>query len=248
MKTSLCLLVYDELNGCKLDVPRLPRAAFDEIYAIDGGSRDGTAAYLEAQGIPVYQQPKRSINAAYAHAVERCRTEGLVIFFPKGTLDPACCEAILEKLRAGFGLVVAGRDLPGARNEEDDKLLKPRKWGIRLLARIASLCWRREGWRIRDVLHGVKGFSVAAYRRMGISEVGVTIDLEMAVRAYRLRIPCAEIPVVETERAYSHSRFPIWRTGKRLGWYLLRELFTKLPSPVAAPTPASSAAPEIRHE
>src|SRR5512140_1264302 len=153
MKISLCLLVFDELVGCKQDVPRIPREAFDDIYAVDGGSGDGTVAYLEAQGIRVYQQPKRTINAAYACAVDHCQTEGLVVFFPKGTLDPACCLAIAEKLREGFDLVVASRDLPGAHNEEDHKLLKPRKWGVRALARFSSLVWRREGWRIRDVLH-----------------------------------------------------------------------------------------------
>jgi hypothetical protein len=233
MKTSLCLLVFDELAGCQIDVPRLPREAFDEIYAVDGGSRDGTVAFLEAQGIPVYPQPKRSINAAYAHAVSRCSTDGLVVFFPKGTLDPACCLTIREKLREGFALVVASRDVPGARNEEDHKLLRPRKWGIQVLSQLASLLWRREGWRIRDVLHGVKGFTVAAYRRMGIAEVGVTVDLEMAVRAYRLRLPRTEFPVVETARTYSHSRFPIWRTGKRLAWFLARELLRKPPAAAA---------------
>ena len=139
-------------------------------------------------------------------------------------------------------MVIASRDLPGARNEEDHKLLKPRKWGIRGLARFASLCWRREGWRIRDVLHGVKGFTVDAYRRMRISEIGVTVDLEMAVRAYRLRIPRAEIPVVETARTYRHSRFPIWRTGKKLAWFLARELVAKPPAVPASPAPAAGEA------
>jgi glycosyltransferase involved in cell wall biosynthesis len=251
MKISLCLLVYDELAGCELDVPRIPRHAFDDIYAVDGGSRDGTVAYLEAQGIAVHQQQKRSLNAAYACAVEHCQTEALVVFFPKGTLDPAHCLTMAEKLREGFGLVVASRDLPGARNEEDHKLLRPRKWGIRILAMGASLLWRREGWRVRDVLHGVKGFTVDAYRRMHISELGVTVDLEMVVRAYRLRIPRVEFPVVETARTDGHSRFPIWRTGKKLAWFLIRELFARpqaqRPSP--APTlPESLACPEVPGE
>jgi glycosyltransferase involved in cell wall biosynthesis len=236
--TTLCLLVYDELAGCQADVPRLPREAFDDVYAVDGGSRDGTVEYLESQGIRVYPQPKRSINAAYAHAVDRCKTDNLVIFFPKATLDPACCLTMAESLRAGYDLVVAGRDLPGAHNEEDDKLFKPRKWGVLVLARVCSLLWRKEGPRVRDVLHGVKGFTVAAFRRMGISDQGVTVDLEMVVRAYRLRLPRTEFPVVESARAYSHSRFPIWGTGKRLAWFLVRELLRPLPA--RGPSPAAS--------
>src|SRR5512141_2319728 len=98
MKISLCLLVYDELAGCKLTVPHLPREAFAEVYAVDGGSRDGTVAYLASQGIPVYPQPRRSINAAYACAVDHCKSDALVIYFPKGTLDPACCLTMASKL------------------------------------------------------------------------------------------------------------------------------------------------------
>jgi hypothetical protein len=229
MKMTLCLLVYDELAGCKADVPKLPRDAFDDVYAIDGGSTDGTVEYLESQGIPVHKQPKRSLNAAYAHAVEHCRTEGLVVFFPKGTLDPSCCLTMAEKLREGHSMVVASRNVPGGRNEEDHKLIKLRKWGVGVLAVLSSLLWRREGWRIRDVLHGVKGFTVDAYQRMRVSEVGVTVDLEMTVRAYRLRLPRMEFPVVECERNYSKSSFPIWKTGKQLARFLIRELFSPAP-------------------
>lgn len=229
MKTTLCLLVFDELAGCKADVPRLPRDGFDDVYAVDGGSTDGTVAYLESQGIPVHKQPKRSLNAAYAHAVDLCKTEGLVVFFPKGTLDPACCLTMVQKLREGLDMVVASRNVPGGRNEEDHKSIKLRKWGVAALSLIASLLWRREGWRIRDVLHGVKGFTVSAFRRMRIAEVGVTVDLEMTIRAYRLRLSRAEFPVVEHERNYSKSSFPIWKTGKQLARSLVRELFSAAP-------------------
>ena len=58
VKISLCLLVWNELEGCKIDVPNLPRDSFEETYAVDGGSTDGTVEYLESQGIPVYRQPK----------------------------------------------------------------------------------------------------------------------------------------------------------------------------------------------
>jgi hypothetical protein len=229
IRTSLCLLVYDEILGCQKDVPRLPRHLFSEVYAIDGGSTDGTIEYLESQGIPVYRQPKKTINAAYAHAVEKCTGEAVVVFFPKGTIDPACVEEILKNLQAGYSLVVASRNLPGGHNEEDEKPIRLRKWGVMALGRLSALAWRREGWRVRDVLHGVKGFSVDAYRRMQISDSGVTVDLEMVVRSYRLRQSRVEVPVVEAEQATCTTRFRIWPTGKKLARFLLSELFRKAP-------------------
>jgi hypothetical protein len=225
MKTTLCLVVFNEKAGCEADVPRLCRDYFNDLYAVDGGSTDGTVEYLQSQGIPVFKQPRPSLNAAYAHAVDMCKTEGLVVFFPKGTLNPDCTKEIADKLKQGYDLVVASRFMQEGRNEEDHRILKPRKWGVNALSITAWLLWRREGWRIRDVLHGVKGFTVAAYRRMNVSSVGVTVDLEMTVRSYRLRIPRTELPVFETERLSGETQFPIWATGKKLGRFLLAEMF-----------------------
>jgi hypothetical protein len=222
---SLCLIVWNELEGSKLDVPRLPLLLFDEVYAIDGGSTDGTVGYLEAQGIRVYRQRKKSLNAAYREAVDRSQCEAVAVFFPKGTIDPGAVREFVHYLDAGIDLVVASRNVAGALNEEDRALFRPRKWGVGLLSRTAAILWRREGWRIRDVLHGVKAFTVEAFDRMHISDIGVTVDLEMTVRAYRLRVPRCEFPVLENPRPYGESKFTIWRTGKKLGLFLLKELF-----------------------
>ena len=221
---SLCIMVWNEKKGCEVDIPRLPRGLFCEIFAVDGGSSDGTVEFLESKGIPVFKQPVKSLNAAYHYAVELCRGEALVVWFPKGTIDPECINDIARNLDGKTELVIASRSMRGGRNEEDVRLLKFRKWGVMLLAVVTAIIWRREGVWIRDVLHGVKGFSLAAFRRMGISETGVTVDLEMTVRAYRLNIQRKEIPVIEHKRASGETHFPILPTAKRLGAFLLKEL------------------------
>jgi len=240
LRASLCLIVWNELAGCRLDVPRLPRELFAEVYAVDGGSTDGTVEYLEAQGIPVHRQPRRSLNAAYSHAVDQCTTEAVVVFFPKGTIDPACVVSLRRLLAEGHDLVVASRNLPGARNEEDGRVFKPRKWGVEALSLAAALLWRREGPRLLDVLHGVKAFTVESYRRMKLSDTGVTIDLEMTVRAYRLRLSRTEFPVAEQGRHAGQTRFKILPTGRRLAGFLWRELVR--PVDLDPPHPPSSPA------
>lgn len=225
---SLVLIVWNELAGCQADISLLPTASFDEVYAIDGGSTDGTVEYLRSQGIQVYRQTRKSLNAAYADAVEHSKCDAIVVFFPKATIDPVIITELSHRLDVGFDLVVASRNLPGAHNEEDEQLLKPRKWGVAALSHAVSMLWRREGWRIRDVLHGVKGFTVDAYRRMQVSDTGVTIDLEMTVRAYRLRIPRTEYAVSEQARIQGQTHFKIWPTGKRLARFVWAELFRKL--------------------
>ncbi len=227
-RPSLCLIVWNELEGCRNDVPLLPRECFSEIYAVDGGSTDGTVDYLLSQGIPVYRQPKRSLNAAYEHAVEKCSGDAVVVFFPKGTIHPECASRMVAHLDEGYDLVVASRAMPGARNEEDEHFFRPRKWDVAVLSLTASMLWQREGWRIRDVLHGVKAFTIDAYQKMRVANVGVTIDLEMTVRAYRLRISRIEFPVVEKSRLAGETKFKILPTAKRLARFLWAELFVQI--------------------
>ena len=219
-------MVWNELDGCKTDVPRLPKDLFKEIYAVDGGSSDGTFDYLKDSGIPTYRQPIKSLNAAYHYAVEKCTSKALVVYFPKGTIAPTYLEDLVDAIMNHSDFVIASRNIAGAQNEEDLKLFKPRKWGVLLLSIFSSLCWRRKGPWIRDVLHGVKAFRIDAFKRMLISKTGVTIDLEMVIRSYRMGISMQEVPVIETPRICGETHFRTLKTAKSLMMFLLRELLT----------------------
>jgi len=224
MTIGLSLMVWNELQGCKTDVPELPREEFDEIFAIDGGSTDGTVEYLESQTIPVYRQDKPGINGAFAHAVRKSSSDAIVVFFPKGTMPTEDLLEFRPALESGYDLVVASRFVKGGRNEEDRRAIRTRKWGVCALALFASLVWRREGHFVRDVLHGVKGFTVSAFRQMDLLDHGVSIDLEMVIRSYRLRLKRFEFPTVETPRLYGETHFKILPTGKELLKCLFREM------------------------
>jgi glycosyltransferase involved in cell wall biosynthesis len=224
MKISLCLLVCNELEGCKTDVPKLPRDAFDEIYAVDGGSTDGTVPYLKQEAIPVYRQPRKGLNAAYVHAVEKSTCDAVVVFFPKGTSEVADLQKFRPLLEAGYDVVIASRAVQGGRCEEDGRLMKPRKWAVLSLAVLAALIWRREGYFVRDVLHGFKGFTLSAFKKIAPLDYGLSIDIEMVVRSYRLGLRCIEFPTTEQPRAYGQTHFPFFSSGSKLALYLLHEL------------------------
>jgi glycosyltransferase involved in cell wall biosynthesis len=224
LKITLCLIVWNELEGCQLDVPRLPRNEFFEVIAVDGGSTDGTTEYLESQGITVYQQPKRGLNAAYVHANAVAQGDAVVVFFAKGTLPTEDVREFQPLFEAGYDLVIASRQLPGSVNEEDAHLLRPRKWAVTGLAYLAALIWRREGNIPRDVLHGFKGWKRDAFTKMKILDTGLSIDIEMVIRSYKLKLKRIEFPTKEQPRGYGDTHFKIWPTGKKLLAYLWFEL------------------------
>ena len=224
MKISLCLIVWNELKGCQADVPKLPLDEFDEVFAVDGGSSDGTVEYLESQEIPVHRQPKKGLNAAYVHANDIATGDAVVVYFAKGTLPTEDLRKFRPLFEKGNELVIASRQLPGSVNEEDAHFLRPRKWAVIGLAAAAALVWRREGTWVRDVLHGFKGWKRSAFAQMKVLDVGLSIDIEMVVRAYKLRIPRVEFSTTEMARGYGETHFKIWPTGKRLLSYLWFEL------------------------
>ncbi len=224
MKISLCLLVWNEVRGCQADVPKLPLDEFDEVFAVDGGSTDGTVEYLESQGITVHLQPKKGLNAAYVHANHIATGDAVVVFFAKNTLSTEDLGKFRPLFENGNELIIASRQLPGSVNEEDVHFWRPRKWAVFGLASVAALVWHHEGVWVRDVLHGFKGWKRSAFARMQIQDVGLSIDIEMVVRAYKLRIPRIEFPTMEISRGYGDTHFKIWPTGKRLIAYLWFEL------------------------
>jgi len=224
VKISLCLMTWNELEGCRIDVPRLPREAFNEVYAVDGGSTDGTVEYLQSQGIVVHMQPKRGLNAAYVHANDVSSCNAVVVFFPKATTPAGDVLKFRPLFEMGNGLVVASRQIKGSVNEEDARLWRPRKWAVWSLGVVAAALWKREGYRVRDVLHGFKGWTRTAFEQMHVLDHGLSIDIEMVARAYKLRIKRVEFPTSETARPFGATHFKIWPTGKKLLAYLWSEL------------------------
>jgi glycosyltransferase involved in cell wall biosynthesis len=227
MKLTFCLLSFNEIDGCRHDVPLINRNAFDEIYAIDAGSTDGTLEYLASEGIPAYIQPDKGLNAACKYAFEKCTTNALVFFHPKGTVPVSDSEKFRAYFDDGYELVVASRSIEGAVNEEDEMLLKPRKWFVRMIAIIAALIWKGEGNIIWDVLHGFRGVTVAAFEKIKLLDTGLSMDLEIVIRAYKFRIKRIEFPTSESVRIGGETHFKALPTGWRLLKYMWFELWRK---------------------
>lgn len=226
MKVSLCLLTFNELIGCKNDIPQIKKIAnqFDEIYAIDGGSKDGTVEYLKENNIPVFVQPTKGLNAACYYAVEKCSTDAVIFFHPKGAIPVKDTLKFRKLFDQGYEIVIGSRVIKGARNEEDSKFFKPRKWFVEVLAVIASLSFRKRGVFIWDVLHGFRGATLSGWKKLGLRDEGkVTIDIEMVIRSYRKKISRIEFPTIESSRLAGETHFKAIPTGISIVKYLFRE-------------------------
>ena len=224
MKISLCLLTWNELDGCKADIPKIPFEIFDQVYSIDGGSTDGTIEYLEQNNIEVINQTKSGYNQAYIDAFDNCKTDAVVFFHPKGSVDPSCLNQFPEFFEKGYDLVVASRNMKGGRNEEDSSFWRPRKWFVFWLGILIYLIWSRKGYLVGDVLHGLRGMIKKKFYEIDPLQEGLSIDLEMIIRSYRKSFKRIEFPVKESPRLSGETHFKAFKTGKKLLKYLLKEL------------------------
>lgn len=224
MKVALCLITWNELDGCTHDVPLIDRSKFDEIYCVDGGSMDGTVSYLQEEGIRVFQQQRRGLNQACKEAVEHCSCDAIIFFHPKGSIPVTDTYRFRDYFEQGYQLVVASRMMAGAKNEEDSKLIKPRKWFVLFLALLAKTLFKREGNTIWDSLHGFKGVTVDAFRKMNISDRSPSIDIELVCRSYKKRMKRIEFPTTESPRISGKTHFKAIPTGKKLLKYIIWEI------------------------
>jgi len=227
LRLTLCLLTWNEIDGCRHDVPKLPLDQFEEVFAVDGGSKDGTVEYLRSLGITVHQQSRPGYNQAYHCAFDKCTTDALILFHPKGGIDPSSVTRFRSLLANGYDLVIASRMARGARNEEDDSLWRPRKWFVQGLGLLSWLLWGRRGPVIWDPLHGMRAMRRERFWAIDPLPTGLSIDLEMVVRSYRLGFKATEFPIVENVRLEGKTHFAALPTGKRLLGYLWRELKRK---------------------
>jgi len=218
---SLCLLTWNEIEGCRLDVPRIP-PIFDRIFAIDNNSTDGTVEFLNKVGIEVIKQDSKGYNGAYIDAISQSKNSSIIFFHPKGTINVESLEMAAEEMRSGVDFLLASRNSRGAENEEDSKTLKPRKWFVIFIALISKIRWGlSSGVFIDDPLHGYRGLSSHFMKTLELRENAVTADLEMVKHAYKESFEIQVIPVRESSRINGATHFPAISTGKKILKYIL---------------------------
>ena len=224
MTVALILITWNELEGCKHDVPLIDRTKFDEIFCIDGGSSDGTVEYRTEQGIPVYPQSAKGLNQACKDGCDHCTCDAFVFYHPKGTIPVEDTYKFREYYEQGYQFVVGSRMMKGAHNEEDDKFFKPRKWFVIGLGLLARILFKREGNTVWDTLHGFRGMTVDAFKRCDISDMSPSVDIEMVCRSYKLKLKRIEFPTTELPRLAGESHFKAFATGKKLLKYMMFEI------------------------
>ena len=224
MRRALVLLTFNEIEALPKLFDRIPLSAADEVFAVDGGSQDGTVEYLRSKGVKVLGQPRRGRGCAFAVALDATTAEALCFYSPDGNEDPDDVPRLFAALEeGGHDLVVASRMMKGARNEEDDELVKPRKWVNLAFTFIANALWNR-GPYVTDTINGLRAVRADSFRRCDCRADGFVIEYLMSIRMMKLGLRIAEIATREGPRLGGQGTARSWPTGVEFSAQLLREI------------------------
>lgn len=216
-RIALCLLTKNELPCLRIVFPTLPapseRSGFNALYAIDGGSTDGTIDFYKQNNVKVFVQSARGRGEAFHTAFREIDADAYIFFSPDGNEDPKDLPRFRELLNQGADLVIASRMMKGAVNEEDHQLFRWRKWANNAFNFIVNLLFRRKGPYITDTINGYRAITREAALRLKLDAVDYTIEYQMSIRALKSRMNIVEFPTIEGQRVAGETGAPSFETG-----------------------------------
>ena len=217
--SALFISTLNEIEGLRHLFPKIPVDQFDECYALDGGSTDGTVELFQEHGIEVVAPVKK--GAIFNRGASLTECEDLVFFAPDGNEDPDDIIRLREKLRDGYDMAIASRFMPESRNEEDDQLLRLRAWANRAFTTMVHLRW---GGGLTDTINGFRSVKRRCVLEMALEPTGFDIEFQMSIRGLKLGYRIVEIPTREGDRIGGESTAYSIPTGMLMLKRYLKEL------------------------
>jgi glycosyltransferase involved in cell wall biosynthesis len=218
-----CLNEAETLAACIAKIQSAFAAAniAGEIIVADNGSTDGSQSIAENAGARLVTVARKGYGSALMGGIAEARGQYIVMGDADGSYEFGDIPLFLEQLRAGNDLVMGNRFRGGIQPGAMPPL--HRYLGNPVLTEIGKLFFKSP---CGDFHCGLRGFTKAAYTRMGLRSTGMEFASEMVVKATLFRLPIAEVatPLLPDGR----SRAPHLRTW-RDGWRHLRFLLLYSP-------------------
>ncbi len=191
---------------------RVPRRGIRSIVVVDNGSTDNSGQVARDLGAVVLRAPKggygRACRRALRHLHALPNRPGIVIFIdPLGPEDPAGLPQLLAPLQNASAELVLATAIEPQRNHS----------GVREKAML-GLIGVLYGHNFTE-LSGFRAIRYPALVALGMSAEGEGWDVEMMVKAVRLGLHIAEVPIARMAEA---SETP--KRGKGTGRKLMRIL------------------------
>ena len=188
-----------------------------EVLIADNGSTDGSPEIAAALGARVIHVAEKGYGSALLGGIKAARGKYIIMGDADDSYDFTNLGPFLEKLRAGYDLVMGNRFKGGIAPNAMSPLHK--YLGNPVLTGIGRLFFRSP---CGDFPCGLRGFSKAAIQRLDLRTTGMEFASETVVKASLHGLRIAEVPTtlsVDGRNRPPHLRS--WRDGWRHLRFLL---------------------------
>ena len=196
----------------------LERAAIEgEVLVADNGSSDESRRLAAQAGARVIAAAERGYGAALNAGIAAARGRYIIMGDADDSYDFSRLEGFVEKLRAGYPLVMGNRFKGGIRPNAMPAL--HRYLGNPVLSFIGRLFFRTG---VRDFHCGLRGFDREAVRALDLKTSGMEFASELVVKAALARWRIAEVPTtLDPDGRGRPPHLRSWRDGWRHLRFLL---------------------------
>ena len=205
MIVDVLIPALNEEASLPLVLQAIPRSSVRDVYVIDNGSSDGTARVAIEGGAHLLSEPQRGYGAACLRGVAEVtalpRPPDVVVFLDADFADdPAELPWLLEPIRAGSAdLVIGSRALGQA---EPGSLAIQQRVGNHVATSLIRAIY---GQKYTD-LGPFRAIRLPALIALGMSDTGYGWTVEMQVKAARVGLRVAEVPVSYRRRIAGRSK------------------------------------------
>lgn len=216
MRVALIIPVWNEREAIGHVLSEVPAGAVDEIFAVDGGSTDGTQQVAQAGGATLLRQEGRGYGAACLTGA-RAATADLLVFLDGDYSDPpAMIGRVLAPLRNGSAdLVLGSRERGGM---AVGALPAHARLGNRLAVVLLRLLY---GMRVTD-LPSFKAIRRDDLLALGIRDLHYGWTAEMIARAARRGLRVSEVPIDYRARIGASKVSGTLQGSVKAGYAILR--------------------------
>lgn len=190
---------------------------------MDGGSTDGSIEFYKKNNIRFFKQKRKGRGAAIIEAFKITKSDALIFFSPDGNENILDVKKIIKYLKEENDLVIASRMIKGARNEEDDKFFKFRKWANNIFNFLANLFFNKNNF-ITDSINGFRGLKKDKFKKLKCDENFYAIEFQMTIRSMKIGYKIKEFATIESDRIAGVSQAPSIPTGLTFIRALLKEI------------------------
>ncbi len=191
------------------------------MVVADNGSTDRSVEIAKRLGAKVVHQPVKGYGAALMAGIEAADGEIIVIGDSDDSYDWSDIGPFIQRIQEGYDLVMGNRFKGGIEQGAMPPL--HRYLGNPVLSLIARIVSHAP---VGDFHCGMRAFTKAAYRQMGLMTLGMEFASEMVINASRNALRITEIPIKLFPDKRSH---PPHLRSFHDGWRHLRFLMTYAP-------------------